>query len=147
MISIAGEEFGDFFGLVVTMVEMPANLFPVKLTFESVYQSKMLLIESKIKNPASKCGGLFFSPNKQSVSGRLWHYCRFSALGITMSAFPLWWPNSCPIYQGHFFIKEKWQGKYSCICSFYLEKHVPSQKILRDLRFSLIGWNRVTGYM
>lgn len=38
----------------MTMIEMLVHLFSVKLTFESLYQSEMLLIESKKKKEKKK---------------------------------------------------------------------------------------------
>ena len=43
-----------FLVLATTMIEIPVSLFSVQLTFESLYQSKMLLIKSNNKKQKTK---------------------------------------------------------------------------------------------
>lgn len=94
------------------MVEMPVNLFSVKLTFESLYMSSMLLIESK-KNATSK-HVVYFShvTSKLYVSGH-WHYCSY----LTRYELPSWpFPHGCqiaaPVPGITFMLKKKKGGKW-----------------------------------
>lgn len=70
---------------------MPVSLFSVKLTFELLYQSRMLSIESK-KNPASKHRGLSLHITSNPHVGSCWHYRSYSFLGGS----PSWpFPQGC----------------------------------------------------